>query len=642
MTIMTRRSTPSFLAPPSLCALACGSLLLTGQAASADIVNAFYLNSGLYNYKILHMPDLDQRRSSLPADGSMYCVPTSTFNIFAYAANHGFPSAPPEDGNWELQSKYIEGSLWLVLLGDWMNTDPEDGTKGNGTKAGMDAMIAMAPYLKRIHKALSSSYSPSAAKLAIYGCNGWAMNFTYGKWAVVDQEGGVPVVERVGGHAVTLTRLYRDNDQWILRYRDPADDSANLTTQSSFKNTARTPYNYLAYYGGTSIYNLKSLNAIFSTSGGTRVIDCLFGIRPMFGLTFSNTGDTTGGGVVQVLDPLAFEGSEAVEQPSVSISPFVDVLDFAFDTDFQNALVITKSNVLVAPARLRLLDLATGQLSTLAPSPSNLERFATDRLNHIYSFDTGGKLHKLAEDGTPLVSTSSIPDPADVATHDGDDSVWVVSVAERKVVKLFNDFSETLLTLVVPTPVPMMGDAKLAIHPISGNPWFMTDANDTLYGLYQPAVGGVGVHAFTSPALAGAESFSFGDDGELFVSGGGTIKVLKPLSDSSWAIDDTHPFHGLPGGSHLAMLRNSDNYDPIEHDGPEWRNLTKAELEENGPYVGDCNADLDGNDVVDGADVGLLLADWGSDVDGPSDIDQDGDVDGADIGLLLSEWGPCN
>lgn len=628
------------LAPGALtAALACLAALPT--QSRADVVNAVYLNSGFYNYKVLHMPDLDQRRSTLPADGSMYCVPTSTLNIFAYAANHGFPSAPPEDGNWQLQSKYVEASLWLYLLGDWMDTDPEDGTKGNGTKAGLDAMLAMAPYLKRVHKALSSSYTPTAAKLAKYGCQGWAMNMTYGKWKVVGQQNGVPVVERVGGHAVTLTRAYRDSSQWIIRYRDPADDSASLTTQSTFTNTSRTPYIYLAYYGGSSIYNLRSMSALFSTSGGTRVIDCLFGIRPIYGITFSNTGDSAGGGAVQVLDPLAFEGSASANLPEIAISPFLDVLDFAFDTDFQNALVIAKSNVLVTPSRLRTLDLATGGLSILQPSPSGLERLATDRLGHIYAFNTAGKLFKLADDGTPLTDTTAIPDPTDVAVHDGDDSIWVISVPERKLVKLFNDFSETLATWTVPTSVPMLGDARLAIHPLTGNPWFMTDANSTLYGLFMQASGAIGVHVFTSSALAGAESIAFGDQGELFVTGGGTIKFLKQISPSSWAIDDAHPFHGLPGGSHLAMLRNSDNHDPIEHEGPAWRNLTKQELEENGPFVGDCEADVNGDDVVDGGDLGVVLAAWGPNVRGLADIDQDGDVDGSDLGLLLSAWGAC-
>lgn len=49
-------------------------------------------------------------------------------------------------------------------------------------------------------------------------------------------------------------------------------------------------------------------------------------------------------------------------------------------------------------------------------------------------------------------------------------------------------------------------------------------------------------------------------------------------------------------------------------------------------------ADLDANGVVDGGDLGLLLAGWGtSDVD--LDLDQSGIVDGGDLGLLLASWG---
>jgi hypothetical protein len=52
-----------------------------------------------------------------------------------------------------------------------------------------------------------------------------------------------------------------------------------------------------------------------------------------------------------------------------------------------------------------------------------------------------------------------------------------------------------------------------------------------------------------------------------------------------------------------------------------------------------CPADLNGDGEIDGADLGLLLADW--DEDGPADLNYDGRVDGADLGLLLTQWGPC-
>jgi hypothetical protein len=52
-----------------------------------------------------------------------------------------------------------------------------------------------------------------------------------------------------------------------------------------------------------------------------------------------------------------------------------------------------------------------------------------------------------------------------------------------------------------------------------------------------------------------------------------------------------------------------------------------------------CPADLDGNGVVDGGDLGLLLGQWGT--AGSADFDQTGIVDGADLGVLLGAWGPC-
>ncbi len=54
-----------------------------------------------------------------------------------------------------------------------------------------------------------------------------------------------------------------------------------------------------------------------------------------------------------------------------------------------------------------------------------------------------------------------------------------------------------------------------------------------------------------------------------------------------------------------------------------------------------CPADLTHDLRVDGVDLGLLLAAWGSVGDSDADIDGSGDVDGVDLGRLLAEWGPC-
>jgi hypothetical protein len=56
--------------------------------------------------------------------------------------------------------------------------------------------------------------------------------------------------------------------------------------------------------------------------------------------------------------------------------------------------------------------------------------------------------------------------------------------------------------------------------------------------------------------------------------------------------------------------------------------------------MGDCN----GDHVIDGADLGALLAAWssaGGAYQPCADLNGDGTVNGADLGLLLARWGPC-
>jgi hypothetical protein len=55
-----------------------------------------------------------------------------------------------------------------------------------------------------------------------------------------------------------------------------------------------------------------------------------------------------------------------------------------------------------------------------------------------------------------------------------------------------------------------------------------------------------------------------------------------------------------------------------------------------------CIADLNGDGVVSGLDVGFVLGAWGpADGGSPGDINGDGQVDGLDLSLILGAWGQC-
>ena len=63
------------------------------------------------------------------------------------------------------------------------------------------------------------------------------------------------------------------------------------------------------------------------------------------------------------------------------------------------------------------------------------------------------------------------------------------------------------------------------------------------------------------------------------------------------------------------------------------------------PASAQCTGELTGNGIVDGADLGTILAYWGPRTQDPtsiaSDLDGNSLINGADLGVLLNAWGPC-
>ncbi len=57
--------------------------------------------------------------------------------------------------------------------------------------------------------------------------------------------------------------------------------------------------------------------------------------------------------------------------------------------------------------------------------------------------------------------------------------------------------------------------------------------------------------------------------------------------------------------------------------------------------LGGCTPDLDGDGLINAADLAILLSAWGDNPGAPADLNDDGVVDAADLALLLAEWGEC-
>ena len=110
---------------------------------------------------------------------------------------------------------------------------------------------------------------------------------------------------------------------------------------------------------------------------------------------------------------------------------------------------------------------------------------------------------------------------------------------------------------------------------------------------------------------------------------GGDIKVFTAINSSDHGFMSNQILGGIGGGDNLGEPRAVD-FALI--DGDQFVVVSAG--------VTACPGDLDGNGAVDGADLTILLGNWGG--DGTGDLDGSGSIDGADLTILLGNWGLCS
>jgi hypothetical protein len=266
--------------------------------AAADVVENWYLSVDGHvtlGYRLNHMPDFDQRRIAasgiigLPGDGGMYCAPTAAMNMMAYAANHGYPNFPPGEALWQLQANYNASGLAVFNMGALMSTHPQNGTNGSGSNNGYNAWISQQPQLMHLAFYASNFDAPTFDEIAeLAQVTGGIMAFCYGRYEVdiVQQSGSlIAVGDRTGGHCVTFTQAHRDGSVRTIGYRDPADDSNNLTSQSVFVDRIANVRNHSIVTSN----GLKTMSSLDYSVGDDliRLIDSVHLVMPLFGLSFT-------------------------------------------------------------------------------------------------------------------------------------------------------------------------------------------------------------------------------------------------------------------------------------------------------------------------------------------------------------------
>jgi hypothetical protein len=606
---------------------------LIAPSLSADIVKKIYVNSTIYHYKVSHMPDLDQKRQGdLAGDGSMHCVPTSTINLFAYAANHGFPFFAPGPANWQSQSKYDAATDAIHDLGVLMSTTVASGTGGanwiNGAQDWLDDYSA--GLLVQQHFWNTSNYSITAAKMASAGAQGGVVSFAYGRYNITGDFNGLPLIARSGGHAVTLNEAYRVGDDKYLRYRDPADDGYN-STQSTFVSKEVEPVTFV-YATAPQVGAIGLGTAIDypSDDGKVRILDQFMVLRPIYFLSFVNSGPQW------TISPTSLGTLGGVMNPATLNAPAFGISDLMQDADGIESLVLVNTSAASGQTQLRRVNHESNEQTPIG-SFNSLKRFTVGRDGRIYAHD-GSKLYCIGPDGALEAATSSIPTPTALAYDDVNDHILVLSIPERRIQRLTKTFAQVSL-FNVPTGTPMAGDGSVIVNPFDGAVYFTSDGTNSIGRLL-----GSGPNLIYSllsiPGIVSPKGISSGDDGALYISSGGLMKVARLNRSGGWSIDPTSPFHDLPAASRIAVLRSRSNYDPILHSGPAWDNIDADDLLPIGVAVADCLGDLDSDNDSDAADIARLLGNWGTS-DPNADVDADGTVGPSDLAILLGSWGPC-
>lgn len=149
---------------------------------------------------------------------------------------------------------------------------------------------------------------------------------------------------------------------------------------------------------------------------------------------------------------------------------------------------------------------------------------------------------------------------------------------------------------------------------------------------------------FPGPFGCGGDDVAatFRDDAALSVDEVCSISTSPVLGGSLRPNQSLGGLHGLePTGTWKVVVSDMQSGDTGVLRSLTLFMVVEPDCNEDGlPDECDCPADLNGDGLVGGPDLSIMLSGWGS--DGVADLDGDGIVAGEDLARLLSSWGICD
>ncbi len=558
-------------------------------------------------------------------------------------------------GYWQGQPLYGAATVSIFRLGELMGTadgvppppppDTPCGTGGGAGNAGFTEWMEPYPAFIVNDHLTDGDFSPTFLSVSKSLIGGNLGTVGRGRYIIVGDIKGIPVIKRKGGHAVTVVRARRDANGSTMWVRDPADDSNDLTTQSPFVSRLWTITEMMVIRvdnknqpigsGVMSVVNFPS------DDGALRIIDGHRTLRTVQGYSLENDGHSLG-----VLAPDGFLSPQSTSFPSPNDTL---ILDAAAHWDL-NAYFVVSEGELADPNTLHLIETLTSTSQVIGAVDDPQLVVVGRKQGRVYTYDTFGQLASLIvdSDGGATVGVTVSP-PFEIlaaAFDDATDEVVLLSVSDHKLIRYPDELTGPPTTEDIPGAVPLGGAAWMAIDPLEPNKvWVLTEASDSIFGLFPGIGGGLMVEQISLPQLQSPAGLDMDNTGRLYTIVGGQILVLMQGVGGGWLVDSEAAFGGLAAQGLLHIVRNRTNAGPI-HDGPEWLNIDTDELLIQGDPVPDCVADIDADGFVGITDFLFLLGAWGPCPEPcpptcPADLDGDCQVGITDFLKLLASWGQC-
>jgi hypothetical protein len=663
------------------CRRAASVTLVTAWAVTgsvhADIIIAEYTDEENFEYQVQYMPDLDQKRGELADGGDVHCVPTSTMNLFAYAAEWGFPDLLPGPGVYTNDQSHLLMSFYLGSLGQEMGTGPApNGTGVNGWLDGTAFWLDGHPFV-RTASYRSGNFCPKLHDAAHAAACGSLVAVCYGRFNFNFSPTPVVADDPESGHCVTMMRARSNGpDSLELWVRDPADSGDSIWVQS--------PWSYRIYstvenmhiqhdWDGNGLYTTHEVTVLEYNPDAERmaIFYKVYKITPLFGYDFET---------VQINFHGVAGTDFTVKPPTTHFEPSqgFQIISAGLHPDLHSFLYLEQAGP-NEPSALVLADRATGATSVKFQAIGlNLMTVGRDR--DIYTFGLG-LLRRLDMDATPDPvageSGSSYPQIDSmqwphlgqaIAYNDNTDEVVVVSMTSRRILfapRSFGSEVEPVFDYVIPSTVPTMNALTMAINPIDDSIWLCDNATHLVYRLVLNNPGPNGFLTGTPVAFpdnAEPTSIDFDDRGHLLLTDrvtGNDHEVREYANDGKGNLVRVMDsmYADLLVGSKFKIARSRSNFDPQFNSADE--TVTPAsELPDLGTTHFDCPGDFvssrtfapppDG--IVDAADLAYLLGEWGPNPGSIADVANsltftsppDDVVDAADLAVLLGSWGECD